>query len=138
MALKLHLALSLFSCVLASVSFLKEKLRRFTEYSFVRVCFSLSISVLILLSNLSCTDSSSSSYPLHCLTNVVDVTILPSRFPGFVQLYLFLCTRLDRLPLVSPAENLSRYEQILLILPAVLVLVLFIINSIFLIIMFKL
>ncbi|CAF1304994.1 unnamed protein product [Adineta ricciae] len=70
--------------------------------------------------------------------SIVDVTILPSRFLGFVQLYLFLCTRLDQFPLVSPSENLSRYERILLILPAVLVLVLFILNTTFLIIMFKL
>jgi hypothetical protein len=66
--------------------------------------------------------------------HVVVVTTFPSRILGFVQLYTFLFTRLDQLPLM---ENLTRYDQLLIVLPAGLTLVLFLFNISFLIIIFK-
>ncbi|CAF1273032.1 unnamed protein product [Adineta ricciae] len=111
-------------------------------YSMKKTAMTILCLLIIVMSNsvqlkhVLSRSTSSTFYGTQVTLGIVSILMCASI--GFVQLYLFLCTRLDQFPLVSPSENLSRYERILLILPAVLVLVLFILNTTFLIIMFKL
>ncbi|CAF3855551.1 unnamed protein product [Adineta steineri] len=66
------------------------------------------------------------------------VSILMCASIGIIQLYLFLFTRLEQVILSSSAlENLTRYERILLLTPAALLILLFLFDMIFLIIMFQ-
>lgn len=58
------------------------------------------------------------------------------RFLGLVQLYIFLFTEVDYPP-SSSAIKWTRCEQLLLVLPAILTLLLFLFDLVFLIIMFK-
>ncbi len=62
--------------------------------------------------------------------------VVPSRILGFVQMYIYLFTKLDHPPSSSMA-NLTRYDQLLIILPIILIISLFLFNIIFLSIMFK-
>lgn len=74
---------------------------------------------------------------LRFMQLVVVITTFPYRILGFVQLYTFLFTRLDHLPLLLPSmANLTRYDQFFIILPIVLTIFLFLFDIIFLIIMF--
>jgi hypothetical protein len=74
-----------------------------------------------------------------CSNKVVVVTTFPSRILGLIQVYIYLFTRLDYLPFLSSSSvaNLTRYEQLIIILPDTLILFLFLFNLTFLIIMFK-
>ncbi|CAF5044878.1 unnamed protein product [Rotaria magnacalcarata] len=71
------------------------------------------------------------------------ISVLMCTFIGLVQSYTFLFTWLDHLPLLllsssaaSSLPDLTRYDQLFIILPATLTIVLFLIDIIFLIIMF--
>ena len=62
----------------------------------------------------------------------------PSRILGLIQLFLFLFTRLDLLvPSTTSLANITRYDQILLLLPAALTILLFLFDMSFFIIMFR-
>ena len=144
MALKWHLASSLFSCVLASVSFLTREASLCASFFrssmiiffFFRCCVFLSLS----LCRVSLIVSS-----LHSLAIIVVVTIFHSRILGFIQLYIFLNTRLDYPPAPSSLSsvpsllaNLELVDRILLLLPMILTIVLFLFNITFLAMMFRL
>ena len=64
------------------------------------------------------------------------VTPVPCRFLGLVQLYIFLFTEVDYPP-SSSAIKWTRFEQLLLVLPVILTLLLFFFDLVFFIIMFK-
>ncbi|CAF1209746.1 unnamed protein product [Adineta steineri] len=69
---------------------------------------------------------------------LVIVSVLMCASIGFVQMYTFLFTSLDHLPLSSSLmANLTRYDQLLIILPAILTIFLVLLDFTFLIIMFK-
>ncbi|CAF3884152.1 unnamed protein product [Rotaria sp. Silwood2] len=74
------------------------------------------------------------------------ISVLMCACIGFAQLYTFLFTRLDHLPLLlsssssssssSSMPTLTRYDQLFIILPAILTIILFLFDITFLIIMF--
>jgi len=136
---KSHLALSLFSCALASVSFLiREENFVFWE---IRFYFSSFLSFIFSICMICLACSIVYFFFLCFIVNIVVVTIFPSRILGFVQLYIFLFTRLDDPPLSSSLsslmENFECYDQIFLLLPFILTILLFLFDMIFLIIMFQ-
>lgn len=71
---------------------------------------------------------------------VVVITTFPCRFLGLAQSYTFLFTRLDHLPSLllssSTIPSLTRNDQLFIILPVALTILLLLFNIIFLIIMF--